>query len=262
MSMQGKIYLVLGVANKNSIAWAVAEALVREGAQVILTYQSERIRERVTELATSLNPPLPMYEMDATDSEAVARVFATLGEKYGHLDGVVHSIAYAPKEDLQPGISRTPAKNFSLALHVSAYTLVEVTRAAMPLFEKAGGGSVITMTYDTSKVIPNYNLMGIAKATLEQTMRYLAWEGGPKGVRVNAVSAGPIKTLASRGITNFAGMFDHAAKKAPMGRNVTVEEVANLSVFLLGGLSSGITGQVIYVDAGLSIVGDDGTSGA
>lgn len=255
MLMQGKVVVVVGVANKASIAWAVAESLLREGATVVLTYQNERLSENVRKLAEGQNPPLETYELDATNSEATARTMDAIGAKHGRIDGLVHSIAFAPREDLQPGISRTVAPNYLGSIHVSAYTLIELTRAALPWFEKAGGGSVITMTYDTSKVLPNYNLMGIAKAALEQTMRYLAWDVGRKNVRVNAVSAGPIKTLAARGITGFSSMLDSAAKKAPLGRNVTVEEVAELSLFLLGPKSSGITGQTIFVDAGVSIVG-------
>lgn len=255
MLMQGKVVVVVGVANKASIAWAVAESLLREGATVVLTYQNERLSENVRKLAEAQNPPLETYELDATNSEAAVATMNTIGEKHGRIDGLVHSIAFAPREDLQPGISRTVGPNYLSSIHVSAYTLVELTRAAMPWFEKAGGGSVITMTYDTTKVLPNYNLMGIAKATLEQTMRYLAWDVGRRNVRVNAVSAGPIKTLAARGITGFSSMLETAAKKAPLGRNVTVEEVAELSLFLLGPKSSGITGQTIFVDAGVSIVG-------
>ncbi len=255
MLMQGKVVVVVGVANKASIAWACAEALLREGATVVLTYQNERLSENVRRLAEAQNPPLATYELDATDSGATVATMNAIGERFGRIDGLVHSIAFAPREDLQPGISRTVAANYLSSIHVSSYTLIELTRAALPWFEKAGGGSVITMTYDTSKVLPNYNLMGIAKAALEQTMRYLAWDVGRRNVRVNAVSAGPIKTLAARGITGFSSMLEAAAKKAPLGRNVTVEEVAELSLFLLGPKSSGITGQTIFVDAGVSIVG-------
>lgn len=255
MMMKNKKVLVVGVANRASIAWGITEALLREGAQVALTYQNERLEGRVRELADSVTPKLPCHEMDATIPESVQKVFATLGETWGSLDGLVHSIAFAPREDLTPGLVKTTLPNWNLALHVSAYTLLELTRAAMPLFEKAGGGSVITLTYDTTKVYPNYNLMGIAKTTLEAAMRYAAWDGGRKNVRVNAISAGPIKTLAARGISGFSKMLDEAARKSPLGRNVTTEEVGNTAAFLLSPLASGITGQIVYVDAGQVIVG-------
>lgn len=261
MLMKDKRVLVVGVANRSSIAWGITEALLREGAKVALTYQNERLAGRVLELAQSVEPNLTCYEMDATLPESVNSVFAQIDKDWGGLDGLVHSIAFAPKEDLTPGIIKTGVEGWNTALHVSAYTLIELTRGAMPLFRKAGGGSVITLTYDTTKVYPNYNLMGIAKTTLEAAMRYAAWDGGRENVRVNAVSAGPIKTLAARGISGFTKMLDEAARKSPMGRNVTQEEVGNAAMFLLSSLSSGITGQILYVDAGQVIVGAPASDG-
>lgn len=255
MLMKSKKVLVVGVANEASIAWAITQALLREGAEVALTYQNERLKGRVEALANSVTPNLPIYEMDATNSDSVSAVFAKIGEKWGTLDGLVHSIAFAEKNDLTPGLVKTPLSGWNTSLHVSAYTLLELIRGAMPLFEKAGGGSVITLSYDTTKVYPNYNMMGIAKTTLEAAMRYAAYDGGRKNVRVNAVSAGPVKTLAARGISGFSKMFEEAAKKSPLGRNVTTEEVGNAGMFLLSPLSSGITGQVLYVDAGQVIMG-------
>ncbi|MCC6546955.1 enoyl-ACP reductase [Candidatus Sumerlaeota bacterium] len=255
MLMKSKKVLVVGVANESSIAWAIAQALLREGAQVALTYQNERLKGRVEALANSVTPNLPIHEMDATNSDSVAAVFAKLGENWGSLDGLVHSIAFAEKNDLTPGLVKTPLAGWNTSLHVSAYTLLELIRGAMPLFEKAGGGSVITLSYDTTKVYPNYNMMGIAKTTLEAAMRYAAFDGGRRNVRVNAVSAGPIKTLAARGISGFSKMYEEAARKSPLGRNVTTEEVGNAGMFLLSPLSSGITGQVLYVDAGQVIMG-------
>lgn len=255
MLMKSKKVLVVGVANEASIAWAITQALLREGAEVALTYQNERLKGRVEALANSVTPNLPIYEMDATNSDSVSAVFAKIGEKWGTLDGLVHSIAFAEKNDLTPGLVKTPLAGWNTSLHVSAYTLLELIRGAMPLFEKAGGGSVITLSYDTTKVYPNYNMMGIAKTTLEAAMRYAAYDGGRKNVRVNAVSAGPVKTLAARGISGFSKMFEEAAKKSPLGRNVTTEEVGNAGMFLLRPLSSGITGQVLYVDAGQVIMG-------
>lgn len=255
IDLSGKVILIAGVANKHSIAWAVAESAMKAGATIILTYQNERLKGRVEELANGVTPPLHILELDATNGDQCRAVMAEVETKFGRLDGLVHSIAYAAREDLNPGITRTIWENYQMAIQISAYSLIEMTRAAMPLFEKSGGGSVITMTYDTSKVFPNYNMMGIAKTTLEASMRYLAWDAGRKNVRVNAISAGPIKTLAARGITGFTEMLETAARKAPLGRNVTVEEVGGTSAFLLSDLASGITGQVLFVDAGVSIVG-------
>jgi enoyl-[acyl-carrier protein] reductase I len=255
MLMKDKKVLVVGVANRASIAWGITEALLREGAEVILTYQNERLKERVAELADSVNPKMEIIEMDATIPETVTAAFEKVDAKWGKLDGLVHSIAFAPKEDLTPGIIKTKLEGWNLAIQVSAYTLLEVMRPAMPLFEKAGGGSVVALTYDTTKVFPNYNLMGVAKATLEATLRYAAWDAGRTNVRVNAISAGPIKTLAARGISGFSKMLDEGAKKSPMGRNVTTEEVGNAAMFLLSPWASGITGQTLFVDAGQVIVG-------
>jgi enoyl-[acyl-carrier protein] reductase I len=257
MLVKGKKILVVGVANKSSIAWAIAEALVREGAEVVLTYQNERLAGRVQECANSVSPPLACHEMDATQPDSVAKVFAHLDATWGRLDGLVHSIAFANKDDLTPGILKTTFEGWSTSLQVSAYTLIELARAAMPLFAKAGGGSIVTLTYDTSKVYPNYNLMGVAKAALEATVRYASWDAGRTKVRVNAISAGPIKTLAARGISGFSKMLEEAEKKAALGRNVTAEEVGNTGLFLLSDLASGITGQVIYVDAGQSYMGSE-----
>lgn len=262
IELNGKVMLVVGVANQHSIAWAVAHALHRCGAKVILTYQNERLLKRVDECAKSVTPAMPCLELDATNAAQLEAVMAHIDKEYGRLDGLVHSIAFAPREDLNPGITRTPWANYALAIQISAYTLIDMARAAMPLFEKVGGGSIITMTYDTQRVYPNYNLMGIAKAALEQSMRYLAWDAGRKQVRVNAISAGPIKTLAARGISGFSDMLDAAAKKSPLGRTVTQEEVGGTAAFLLSPLASGITGQIIYVDAGQSIMGAEAKEAA
>lgn len=255
MILKEKKVLVVGVANQSSIAWGIASALLREGAQVALTYQNERLAGRVREAANSVSPPLPTHEMDATNPDSVGAVFDRLGREWGRLDGLVHSIAYANKEDLTPGLIKTPLEGWTASLHVSAYTLLELLRAGRPLFEEAGGGSVITLTYDTTKVHPNYNMMGVAKATLEAAMRYCSWDGGRSNIRVNAISAGPVKTLAARGISGFTKMLEEGERRSPLGRNVTLEEVGNTGAFLLSDWAGGITGQVIYVDAGQSIMG-------
>lgn len=255
MLLKDKKVLVVGVANKASIAWAITEALVREGAQVAVTYQGERLKDRVQALTDTLGPKPPLIDLDVTQPETVSACFEELDAEWGRLDGMVHSIAFAPKEALTPGIVKTTLDEFSLSLQISSHSLLLLLAGARPLFQKAGGGSVITLTYDTTKVYPNYNLMGVAKATLEANMRYAAWDMGRLGVRVNGVSAGPIKTLAARGISGFTKMLDEGAAKSPLGRNVTAEEVGNTSMFLLSDLASGITGQLVYVDAGQSIMG-------
>lgn len=257
MLLAGKRALVVGVANKSSIAWAITEALVREGAQVALTYQGERMVDRMKPLAAGMNPPLPTFDMDATREDEIAAAFDAVGKLFdGKLDILVHSVAFAKKEDLEAGILKTTAEGFKMAQEISAYTLIALTRGAMPLFEAAGGGAVITMTYlGGERVVPNYNVMGTCKASLESAVRYMAWDLGKKNVRVNAVSAGPIKTLAARGISGFTAMLDKVGERSPLGRNVTVEEVANASVFLLSPLASGITGETLYVDGGYHVMG-------
>ena len=256
MLLAGKRALVVGVANKNSIAWAITEALLREGARVALTYQGERMVDRVKVLADSVNPPLPIFDMDATVESEVTAAFEAVGKLYdGQLDILVHSIAFANKEDLEAGILKTTAEGFKMAQEISAYSLISLTRGAMPLFDAAGGGSVITMSYlGGDRVVPSYNVMGTCKASLESAVRYLAWDLGKKNVRVNAVSAGPIKTLAARGISGFSTLMDKIGERSPLGRNVTVEEVANASVFLLSPLASGITGETLFVDGGFNIM--------
>ncbi len=255
MFLKDKKILVVGVANKSSIAWAITESLLAQGATVALTYQNERVEGRVRGLAESVEPNLSCYEMDATQPESVKSVFQEIEKSWGSLDGLVHSIAFAGKDDLTPGLLKTSLEGWNQALQISAYTLLELMRGAQPLFEKAGKGSVISLTYDTKHVYPNYNLMGIAKSTLESATQYAAWDAGRSQVRVNAVSAGPIKTLAARGISGFSEMLDEAAKKSMLQRNITAEEVGNTAAFLLSDLASGITGQIIYVDAGQSLVG-------
>jgi enoyl-[acyl-carrier protein] reductase I len=255
--LAGKTALVVGVANKNSIAWSITQALLQAGARVLLTYQNERVEARVKGLAEECSPALPCFEMDATNPASVEKAFAQVSESVGgKLDMLVHSIAFANKEDLDGEFINTSAEGFKMAQEVSAYTLVALSRAARPLMLAAGGGSVITLTYlGAERVIPNYNVMGVCKASLEATVRYLAADLGKEQIRVNGVSAGPIKTLAARGISGFQDVLDTMEQRAPLKRNVTLEEVGNASLFLLSPLSSGITGEILYVDAGYNIMG-------
>ena len=257
MLLEGKTALVVGVANKNSIAWGIAQALIREGATVILTYLNEKLERRVRSLAEEQDPALECIQLDATNPEEVETAFKKVSELTGgKLDMLVHSIAFAKKEDLEGNIVDTQADGFKTAQEVSAYTLISLSRAAMPLFKANGGGSVIAMSYlGGERVVPNYNVMGIAKASLEATVRYLAWDLGRENVRVNAVSAGPMNTLSGRGISGFQKMMNEVGDRAPLGRNVTLEEVGNAGMFLLSPLSSGITGEIMYVDAGYNIMG-------
>ncbi|MEQ8821424.1 MAG: enoyl-ACP reductase [Sumerlaeia bacterium] len=257
MLLKGKTALVTGVANDKSIAWAITEALLREGAKVVLTYQNERLERRVKSLAESIDPPLPCVQMDATVAEDLERAFGEIsGLVDGKLDMLVHSIAYAKKEDLAGGVVDTSAEGFKMAQEISAFTLLSLTRAALPLLEAAGGGSVITMTYiGGERVVPNYNVMGICKASLESSARYLAYDLGPKNIRVNCVSAGPVKTLAARGISGFADMYDKIGERTALRRNASLEEVANAALFLLSPLAGGITGETLYVDGGYHMMG-------
>ena len=253
MLLEGKKGLIIGVANKHSIAWAIAQAAAREGAQMLFSYQNERLRENVEELVQTL-PGASACVCDVGDDNQIAAMMKQASEKLGRLDFVVHSLAFAPREELTGEFVNTTRQGFATALDVSAYSLVAVTRAAMPLMTE--GGSVVTLTYlGNERVVPHYNVMGVAKAALEATVRYLAHDLGPKNIRVNAVSAGPIKTLAARGVSGISKMVDHHRAFAPLRRATEQGEVGDTALFLVSPLGRGITGEVIYVDGGYHILG-------
>jgi len=251
--LQGKHALVFGVANKRSIAWSIAQGLHAAGMKLAITYQNERLEQEAKDLILSL-PGAEGYMCDVSKDEDIARLFEQLKSKYGKLHTLVHSVAYAPAEELKGEFINTTREGFRIAHDVSVYSLIAVSRAAAPLMED--GGSIITMTYyGAEKVVPKYNVMAVAKAALECTVRYLASDLGKQKIRVNAISAGPLKTLAARGISGLGEMMKSHAERSPLGRNVEVAEVGATGVFLASNASSGITGEVIYVDCGYNIMG-------
>lgn len=253
--LKGKKGLVCGVANKRSIAWGIAQALSNHGCELAFTYQGDRLKENVEELAATLPGKSPLYPCDVNDDSQIKALGEGLQKDFGKLDYLVHCIAFAKKEDISGNIVNTSRDGFKLAQEISAYSLIALTKAVEPLMEKEGG-SIVALTYlGSEKVVPNYNVMGTAKAALESSIRYLAAGLGPKKIRVNGLSAGPVNTLAARGIAGFTDMLANHARKSPLGRNVEIEEVANAAFFLLSPLGSGITGETIYVDCGYRIMG-------
>ena len=254
MMFAGKKILLLGVANERSIAWAISQALKREGAELILTYPNEAIEKRLRPLADSLGC-CAVLPCNVQSDEDLDGLFREIKRRWDRLDGVVHSVAYAEREDLQKPFSQLSREGFRVALDVSAYSLVAVSRRASELM-RPEGGAVVTLSYlGAGRVVPNYNVMGVAKSALESSVRYLAADLGAQKIRVNAISAGPIKTLAASGIPGFREMLTAFAEKAPLKRNVELEDVANTALYLLGPLSSGVTGETLYVDCGFNIMG-------
>jgi len=253
--LTGKHGLIVGVANKRSIAWAIADAASRAGARLAVTYQGERLEENVRDLSSTLDRPLIM-PCDVTDDGQIASVFTRIGEEFGGLDFVVHGAAYAPREELAAPFVQTSRAGFNLSMDVSAYSLIALARGAMPLMEPRGGGSILTLTYlGSERVFQNYNVMGVAKAALEAAVRYLAADLGPKNIRVNAISAGPIKTLAASGISGFSSILQVYRDRAPLRRTVETAEVADAAMFLLGPAGRGVTAEVLMVDAGYHATG-------
>ena len=253
MLLEGKNGLILGVANKASIAWAIAQSCANAGAKLAFNYQTERLRENVGELAATI-PGSKTYVCDAGNDEEIAAMIKAYEADFGKLDFLVHSIAYAPREALTGQFINTTRDDFKIALEVSAYSLVAVTRAALPIMNEHA--SIMTMTYlGAERVVPNYNVMGVAKAALECTVRYLAADLGPKTIRVNAISAGPIRTLAARGVSGITNMVAHHREVAPLRKATEQSEVGDTGLFLASHLSRGITGEVIYVDGGYHILG-------
>jgi enoyl-[acyl-carrier protein] reductase I len=251
--LDGKKAIIYGVANRRSIGWGIAQALHREGADIALSYASERLASMVGECAAQI-PGTILLRADLTRDEEVEEVYRQLGERWDQLDILVHSVAWAPPEELKGRFVDTSRDGFRAALDISAYSLIPVTRYAVPMMRE--GGSVITMTYIASqRVFPHYNVMGVAKAALESTVRYLAADLGPQGIRVNSISAGPISTLASRGIPGFTGFANSSAERAPLRRNTDHHEVGDAAVFLASHLSRGTTGEVLYVDEGFHVLG-------
>jgi enoyl-[acyl-carrier protein] reductase I len=253
---EGKQALVLGVANKRSIAWAIAKRLADEGAQLAFTYQGERIEKNVQELAESVSSPL-VTECDVRSDEDVARVFSEVGDAFGGgLDVLVHSVAFAAAEDLEGRFTDTPRDRFWLALDVSAYSLVACARAAEPLMEARGGGSILTMTYlGGERAVPHYNVMGVAKSALDASVRYLAWDLGQKNIRVNAISAGPVRTLAARSIAGFTTMEALVEERAPLHRHVDADDVGAAAAYLLSEEAQNVTATTMYVDSGYHAMG-------
>ena len=254
IDLKGKKGIIFGVANNRSIAWAIAQVLHEAGARLALAYQNERLKERASKLAETMDGAL-VVECDVSVDEQIESAFDEVGRRFSSLDFLVHSIAYASRDDLGGDFSKTGREGFRTALDISAYSLLPLVRLAAPLMEENGGGSVVTMTFQASdRVFPGYNIMGTAKAALENEVRQLAAEYGTRNIRVNAISAGPLETLASRGIHGFLDMKKVHAERAPLKRNVTHEEVGKTALFLCSDLSSGITGSVIPVDAGYHIM--------
>jgi enoyl-[acyl-carrier protein] reductase I len=253
MSLEGRVALVFGVANKRSIAWSIAQALHHAGAKLAVTYQNPRLELEAKDLILSL-PGAEAFMCDVSNDAEIDQLFTQLKARYGKLDVLVHSIGFAPAADLNGDFVNTSREGFRIAHDISVYSLIALARAAAPVM--SDGGSILTMTYHgAERVVPGYNVMGVAKAALECSVRYLAYDLGKKKIRVNAISAGPIKTLAARGISDFSSMLKSHAERAPLQRNVDVQEVAATGVFLASDASSGITGEVIYVDCGYNIMG-------
>ncbi|HEV8139294.1 MAG TPA: enoyl-ACP reductase [Pyrinomonadaceae bacterium] len=252
--LNNKNGIIFGVANKRSIAWATAQALHEAGARLAFAYQGERLKENVEGLTNAEMPGSPLYSCDVTREDEVQATFKSVAKDFGRLDFLVHSIAFAPREALEGEYMKVERDGFLSALEVSAYSLTQLARAAAPLMTE--GGSIVTMTFHgAEKVYQGYNVMGVAKAALESSVRYLASDLGPKNIRVNAISAGPIQTLAARGVSGLSTMLKHHAERAPMKRNVEVREVGNTALFLCSSLSSGITGETIFVDCGYNVMG-------
>ena len=254
-SLSGKFGLIVGVANKRSIAWAIAQAAQAAGARLAVTYQGERLGENVRELAEALTDPL-LLPLDVTDDGQIAAVFEAIEKAYGGLDFVVHGAAYAPREELSNPFVQTSRDGFRLALDVSAYSLIALARGALPLMERRGGGSILTLTYlGSERVFQNYNVMGVAKAALESSVRYLAADLGAKNIRVNAISAGPIKTLAASGVSGFSSILQVYRDRAPLRRTVDTAEVADAAMFLLTDAGRAVTAEVLMVDGGYHATG-------
>ncbi|MDZ4743558.1 MAG: enoyl-ACP reductase [Verrucomicrobiota bacterium] len=252
--LEGKNGIVFGVANKRSIAWAIAQAWHEAGAKLAFTYQGERLKENVEELVGTFGSDTPIYPCDVTSDEQIAQVYQNVQKDFGKLDLLLHSVAFAPKEALEGQFINTTRDAYLTAHNISAYSLIGVTRGALPLM--TDGGSVVTMTYYGSvKVVPHYNVMGVAKASLEATTRYLAYDLGPQKIRVNAISAGPMNTLAARGISGFTHMLKHYEEHSPLKRNVDPSELGATATFLASPGAAAITGQVLYVDCGYEIMG-------
>jgi enoyl-[acyl-carrier protein] reductase I len=255
--MAGKKALIVGVASDRSIASGIAEAFAREGAEVAFTYQNDKLKGRVEKLAARLGQNTDLlYPCDVTSDEEIDAVFTALGKHWDGLDVLVHSVGFAPREQLAGGFTESVTREgYAIAHDISAYSLAALTKAAVPMME-GRDAAVLTLTYDAAtKVVPNYNVMGLAKASLEACVRFLAADLGPKGIRVNAISAGAVKTLAAAGIGGFRKMQSYAVKASPLRRTVTIEEIGNTAAFLCSDLASGITGETTFVDAGVNIMG-------
>lgn len=254
MILKGKKFAVFNVANRKSIAWAIAQSIMNFGGEVIIGYQNERLKENVEELISDINPKPFIVECDVSKDENIEKVAEEIEKNIGKIDGFIHSIAFAPSDALKNPFIETSKEAFLTAMEVSVYSFVAMSRIFKRILNTPS--SIITLTYyGAEKVIPNYNVMGVAKAALEASVRYLAYDLGGESIRVNAISAGPLNTLAARGISRFTDMLEYHRERAPLKRNIEHKEVGDTAVFLLSELSSGITGEVIYVDAGYNIMG-------
>jgi len=253
--LQDKRILIVGVASNRSIAWGIAEAMHREGAELAFTYQGDKLKKRVDQIAEQCASEI-VLPLDVTSDEQITAVFEELGKRWDGLDGIVHSVGFAPRDHLEGGyLDNLTREGYALAHDISAYSFAALAKAGRPMMQ-GRNAALVTMSYlGAVRTVPNYNVMGVAKASLEANVRYMADSLGPEGIRVNAVSAGPIRTLAASGIKNFKGMLDEAEKKNPLRRNVTIDEVGNAAAFLCSDLASGITGDVLYVDSGYHILG-------
>jgi enoyl-[acyl-carrier protein] reductase I len=253
--LTGKKAVIFGVANERSIAWAISQKLHEAGAELAFAYAGEVLKGRVTPLAESLGSKI-ILPCDVTNDAEIDSVFDSLSQEWGEMDILIHSLAFANKDELKGEFLDTSREGFKMAMDISAFSLVNLSRKATPLMEKAGGGSIITLSYyGSEKVIPNYNVMGVAKAALETSVIYLAEDLGKRSIRVNSISAGPIKTLAAMGISGFNAMLTHVSKKAPLRRNTDQGDVAGTALYLASDLASGVTGENIHVDCGFNIIG-------